>query len=155
MQHIELTRKSPYTAQQMFELVVDIGRYHEFVPYCKASRVRSREAAEGGTKILADLVVAYRFLRETYTSAVLLTEAPLAVTINQAENQAGQSLRRPFRHLYNRWEFIDIGAGSEVHFELQFDFAGPLLRRIIQPMMGRVAERFVAAFEARARVIYD
>jgi coenzyme Q-binding protein COQ10 len=146
MQDIKLTRQSPFTAEQMFALVVDVDRYHEFIPYCTASRVRSRQPVEGGEEMQADLVIAYKFLRETYRSKIELGHAPLRVTVNQA--------RGPFRHLFNKWQFEPTETGCDVHFELQFDFAVPLLRRVIQPMMGRVVERFVAAFEQRALAVY-
>jgi coenzyme Q-binding protein COQ10 len=56
--------------------------------------------------------------------------------------------------LFNQWQFIDTDSGSDVIFELQFEFAVPLLRKIIAPMMTRVVERFIEAFEARARELY-
>ena len=147
MQDIKLTRKSPMTAEQMFALVIDVDRYHEFIPYCKASRVRARTRNEAGAEVLsADLVIAYKFLRETYTSKIELGDNPLTVVVHQA--------RGPFRHLFNQWQFVPTQEGCDIHFELRFDFAVPLLRRIIQPIMGRVVERFVAAFEDRAREIY-
>ena len=147
MQDIKLTRQSPMTAEQMFALVTDVDRYHEFIPYCKASRVRSRRVnAAGRDELAADLVIAYKFLRETYTSKIELSDDPLTVVVHQA--------RGPFRHLFNQWQFVPTQDGCDIHFELRFDFAVPLLRRIIQPIMGRVVERFVAAFEDRARAIY-
>ena len=142
MQSIKLTRQSPFTAQQMFDLITDVDRYEEFIPYCTASRVRERSDSE----MLADLAIGYKMLRETYSSRINLGAAPLTVTVHQAKG--------PFRHLFNRWIFEDTASGCDVHFELQFEFAVPLLRRIIQPMMNRVVERFVAAFETRALDIY-
>ena len=68
---------------------------------------------------------------------------PLTVTVHQAKG--------PFRHLFNQWVFEDTETGCDVHFELQFEFAVPLLRRIVG--YNRVVERFVAVFEARARYL--
>lgn len=142
MQAIKLTRQSPFTAQQMFDLITDVDRYDEFIPYCTAARVRERSDSE----MLADLAIGYKMLRETYTSRIELASEPLQVTVHQAKG--------PFRHLFNQWTFEPTDSGCDVHFELQFEFAVPLLRRIIQPIMGRVVERFVAAFETRALEIY-
>lgn len=142
MQAIKLTRQSPFSARQMFDLITDVDRYDEFIPYCTASRVRERSASE----MTADLAIGYKMLRETYTSRIELRDPPLQVTVHQAKG--------PFRHLFNQWTFEDSETGCDVHFELQFEFAVPLLRRIIQPIMGKVVERFVAAFEDRARDIY-
>lgn len=142
IQSIKLTRQSLFSAQQMFDLITDVDRYDEFIPYCTASRVRQRS----NTEMLADLAIGYKMLRETYSSRVELGASPLSVTVHQAKG--------PFRHLFNQWVFEDTETGCEVYFELQFEFAVPLLRRIIQPMMNRVVERFIAAFETRALDIY-
>ncbi|MEL0150431.1 MAG: type II toxin-antitoxin system RatA family toxin [Rhodobiaceae bacterium] len=142
MQSIKLTRQSPFSAQQMFDLITDVDRYDEFIPYCTAARVRRRSE----TEMLADLAIGYKMLRETYSSRIELGGEPLTVTVHQAKG--------PFRHLFNQWVFEDTATGCDVHFELQFEFAVPLLRRIIEPMMNRVVERFVAAFEERALEIY-
>jgi coenzyme Q-binding protein COQ10 len=142
MQAIKLTRQSPFTAQQMFDLITDVDSYDQFIPYCTAARVRQRSDSE----MLADLAIGYKMLRETYASRIELGVSPLTVTVHQAKG--------PFRHLFNQWVFEDTETGCDVRFELQFEFAVPLLRRIIQPMMNRVVERFVAAFEERALEIY-
>ncbi len=146
MQNISLQRISPYGARQMFDLVADVDRYSEFIPYCTASRVRHLKETEYGLEMLADLLVAYKFLREKYSSAVVLTHEPLTITVNQAQG--------PFSHLYNRWDFKDTDTGSVIDFELQFNFSVPLLRRVIAPLMGRAVSKFVDAFEARAHEIY-
>ena len=90
--------------------------------------------------------MAYKFLREKYSSAVVLTHDPLTITVNQAQG--------PFSHLHNRWEFKDTGEGSVVDCELQFNFAVPLLRVVIAPLMSRAVSKFVDAFEARANEVY-
>jgi coenzyme Q-binding protein COQ10 len=146
MQNISLQRISPYGARQMFDLVADVDRYSEFIPYCTASRVRHLKETEYGLEMLADLLVAYKFLREKYSSAVVLTHEPLTITVNQAQG--------PFSHLYNRWDFKDTDTGSVIDFELQFNFSVPLLRRVIAPLMGRAVSKFVDAFETRAHEIY-
>ena len=68
MQSIKLTRQSPFSAQQMFELITDVDRYDEFIPYCTAARVRERSE----TEMLADLAIGYKMLRETYSSRIEL-----------------------------------------------------------------------------------
>ena len=142
MQSIKLTRQSPFSAQQMFDLITDVDRYEEFIPYCTAARVRKRSEIE----MLADLAIGYKMLRETYRSRIELGAEPLTVTVHQVKG--------PFRHLFNQWVFEDTATGCDVHFELRFEFAVPVLRHIIEPIMNRVIERFVAAFEARALDIY-
>ena len=144
MQSIKLTRQSPYTARQMFDLITDVDRYDELaIPYCTAPRVRQRS----GTEIFWPIwPSATNSCARRYTSKIALAETPLTETVKHAKG--------PFRHLFNEWVFVDTEDGCEVQFTLQFEFAVPMLRRVIQPIMGKVVERFVAAFEDRARQIY-
>ena len=142
-----LLRQSSYTSRQMYDLVKDVASYPEFVPYCTGARVRETRPHLDGTDIMsADLMIAYKMIRQTYTSDVILDENQLVISVSQA--------RGPFRKLKNEWRFHDKGAGCEIDFFLDFDFSVPLLRRVIQPLMGRAVEKFVDAFEARADDIY-
>ena len=142
MQALKVTRQSPFTAQQMFDLICDVDSYDQFIPYCTAARTRERT----DTEMLGDLAIGYKFLRETYTSKISMARDPLMVTVAQAKG--------PFRHLFNQWVFEDTESGCDVHFELQFDFAVPMLKKLIAPMMDRVVEKFIDAFEARAIELY-
>ena len=127
----------------MYDLVRDVDNYSKFVPYCTASRVVSIiEGANGQSVMNADLRVSYKMLRETYTSKISLDAEARSIHVAQANG--------PFRQLDNRWTFTDTPEGSDIHFYLDFEFGVPLLRQIIQPMMGRVVEKFVSAFEDRA-----
>lgn len=146
-----LLRQSPYSSRQMFDLVKDVDRYPEFVPYCTGARVREVRPHPDGTDVMtADLMIAYKMIRETYTSDVILDEKQLVISVTQAHG--------PFRRLKNEWRFHDGGPegaqGCEIEFFLDFEFRVPLLRRVIQPLMGRAVEKFVEAFEARADDIY-
>ena len=143
-----LIRQSPYTAEQMYALVADVAAYKEFLPYCTGSRVRSVTQGPDGQKTMqADLMIAYKVLRETYTSEVMLDDAHKTIRVTQAHG--------PFRKLLNEWRFTDKpSGGSEVHFYLDFEFQVPLLRQVIQPIMGRAVEKFIGAFEDRAHDLY-
>ena len=143
MQELKVTRQSPFTAQQMFDLICDVDSYDQFIPYCTAARTRERT----DTEMLGDLAIGYKFLRETYTSKISMAHEPLTVTVAQAKG--------PFRYLFNQWVFEDTESGCNVYFELQFDFAVPMLKRLIAPMMDRVVEKFIGAFETRALEIYS
>ena len=143
MQTVKVTRQSPFTAQQMFDLICDVDSYDQFIPHCTAARTRERTE----TDMLGDLAIGYKFLRETYTSKISMARDPLTVTVAQAKG--------PFRHLFNQWVFEDTESGCNVHFELQFDFAVPMLKKLIAPMMDRVVEKFIGAFETRALEIYS
>jgi coenzyme Q-binding protein COQ10 len=140
-QHQE-TRILPYSADRMFDLVADIERYPDFLPWCKAAHILSRD----GEHVVADLVVGTRLFQEKFTSEVTL-ERPCAITVHYC---AG-----PLAHLSNAWEFKPKSRTScEVSFALDFDFRSPLLRAAMAAFFDRALTKMVEAFEARARALY-
>ena len=147
MSATEIVRESDFTPEQMFALVADVPSYPEFVPYCVGARVQETRMLDNGHQImLADLRVVYKMIRETYTSEVDLDPQNLTIFVAQQDG--------PFRRLENRWQFEPREGGCFIKFYLDFDFRAPLLRRVIQPLMGRAVDKFVAAFEARAHQLY-
>ena len=150
MTKISLQRQSPFSADLMFAMVADIDRYHEFLPYCVASRVKTRTTApvgEGSQELLkAELMIRYKIVQESFMSNVTLD---CAKGVIEARQMTG-----PFKHLFNQWVFEDNEVGSTIEFTLDFEFRVPLLRKIIAPLMGRAVETMVGAFEERARHIY-
>ena len=134
-------RTLPYPPEKLFDLVADIDRYSEFLPWCVGSRVLRRE----GNVIYADLMIGFRMVRETFTSRVTLTPSSRV----DVEYQKG-----PFRHLTNHWEFRPHPDGCVIDFYIDFEFRSRLLRRLIEPLFNEAVRRMVSAFEARARVVY-
>ena len=132
----------PYTAAQLYGLVADVERYPEFLPWCRAVRVRKRE----GNVLTADMQVGFRMVRETFTSRVALTpHAGVDVAY----------LDGPFRYLNNHWRFADQpGGGCLVDFFVDFEFRSHLLQTLIGTLFNEAVRRLVAAFEARARHLY-
>jgi len=147
MTKISLTRQSPFSADLMFAMVADIDRYHEFLPYCVASRVKARSQGDDGQEFLkADLMIRYKIVQESFTSSVQIDATKGVI---EARQMAG-----PFKHLFNQWVFTDNEEGSAVTFTLDFEFRVPLLRKIIAPLMERAVDTMVGAFEERAIKIY-
>src|ERR1700758_2002661 len=83
----------PYTPEQLFDLVADVGSYPRFLPWCVAARIRSRT----GTLLIADLTIGFGPFRESFTSRVTL-DRPRRVTVKYENG--------PFRYLNNQWEFV-------------------------------------------------
>jgi len=131
----------------MFALVADMERYPEFLPLCKALKLQSRETIGGKDVITADMTVAYKFIRETFTTRVTLDREARAILVEYLDG--------PFKHLENRWEFRNAGEGAcDVKFYLAYIFRS----RALQLMMGAVFDqafgKFAEAFEARADMVY-
>lgn len=131
----------PYTPEELFELVADIEKYPRFLPWCVASRIRQRS----GEKIVADLVIGFKMVRERFTSEVTL-DRPSCIDVNYVEG--------PLKHLNNHWKFRPHPAGTEIEFYVDFEFRSKLLQSLIGALFNEAFRRMVAAFEARAAELY-
>jgi coenzyme Q-binding protein COQ10 len=142
-------RRVRHKAVEMFDLVADVERYPEFVPLCKALRVRSRKSeADGSEKLVADMTVGYKLIRETFTSRVMLDKPRLKVVVNYIDG--------PFSRLENLWTFKDEseGEGSRVGFFIDYEFRSRTLGALMGSMFDAAFRKFASAFERRADVVY-
>jgi coenzyme Q-binding protein COQ10 len=132
----------------MFDLVADIARYPEFLPWCGGARVNGRQTQPDGREILlADLIIGYKAFRGTYTSRVVLDRAAMKIDVSQTNG--------PFRHLANHWNFLPLPEGGcVIDFMIDFDFQNPIIRKLIELVFTEAVQRMVAAFETRAHAIY-
>lgn len=136
-------RVLPYRPEQLFDLVADIERYPEFLPWCIAARIKRRE----GDVILADLVIGFKMIRERFTSRVRLDRPNLRIDVAYTEG--------PFRYLNNHWIFEPAPHDScLLDFFVDFEFRSALLQKVIGVLFNEAVRRMVAAFEARARALY-
>ncbi len=135
-------RLLPYTPEQLFDLVADVERYPEFLPWCLGARVRERSA----TTITADLLIGFRMVRERFTSRVVL-DRPRGIDVSYTEG--------PFRYLNNHWSFAaQPDGGCLIDFYVDFEFRSRMLQKIIGLLFNEAVKRMVSAFEARARQLY-
>jgi coenzyme Q-binding protein COQ10 len=136
------TRVLPYTPAQVYAVVADVERYPEFLPWCVACRIKTRESAASFT---ADLAVGFKMVREQFTSRVTL-DPPTGITV--------EYLTGPFEHLRNTWGFKAVPGGTEVEFFLSFAFRSKLLQAVIGVLFEEAVQRMVGAFETRAAKLY-
>lgn len=135
-----------YTPQQMFDLVADVPRYPEFLPWCTAARVRRRES---DNVQLDELAIGFGPFHEKFVSRVALTRNdPVALRIETT------GVEGPFRHLASHWAFRPHGQGTQVEFTLEFEFRSLFLQKTMQMLFAEAVRRMVSAFEARARQLY-
>ena len=136
------TKHLPYTPEQLFTLVGDVGRYAEFLPWVVAVRVRSSTE----TETIADLVVGFTAFKERFTSKVT-KQAPDRIT--------GEYIEGPLKYLKNEWRFeLAPGGGSNVYFSVDFAFKSRIFETIAGQMFDRALRRMTGAFEARAADLY-
>ena len=140
------TKRLPYTAEQMYALVADVGSYPQFLPWCSAARVRSRQPQPEGEIIEADLVISFKVFRERFGSRVTLFPAALKIDTEYLDG--------PFRYMRSHWAFRPDGAGCEVDFFVDFEFKNAILQGIIGVVFNEAMLRIVRAFERRAAELY-
>jgi coenzyme Q-binding protein COQ10 len=137
------TRHLPYTPEQLFDLVADVARYDEFLPWVVAVRVRSSSE----TETLADLVVGFNAFKERFTSRVT-KRRPTHICVDYIEG--------PLKYLKNEWRFeaARSGDGTEVHFSVDFAFRSRIFEALAGQMFDRALRRMTGAFEQRAAALY-
>ena len=141
------TRVLPFTADQMYDLVADVARYPEFLPWTAAARVRSTEDKGDHTIMLADLVISFKVFRETFGSKVTLWPAEKRIDTTYIDG--------PFKHMDSQWRFRDVDGGCEVSFDVDFEFRNRLLQGAAGMFFHEAMQRIVRAFEARAQALYS
>ena len=141
-------RRVNHSAAQMFDLVADCERYPEFVPLCKSLKIRQRTVKPDGTEVLiADMTVSFKLVREAFTTRVTLDRPNLKILV--------EYLQGPFSNLENRWSFEPKSDGvCDVGFYLQYEFRSRMLAMLMGTMFDTAFQRFAAAFEQRADVVY-
>jgi coenzyme Q-binding protein COQ10 len=136
------TRHLPFTPEQLFDLVADVERYQEFLPWVAAVRIRS----DSETETVADLVVGFRALKETFTSKVH-KRRPHEIEIDYVEG--------PLKYLHNTWKFRPDGEGGTLlDFCVDFAFRSRIFETIAGQMFDRALRRMIGAFEDRAHALY-
>ena len=141
-------RRVRHSAEDMFRLVADVERYPDFVPLCQGLKVLRRADGENGTEIVtARMTVAYKLLRESFTSRVILDQSNLRITVDYLDG--------PFRRLNNVWLFRPVsGAGSDVEFFISYEFRSRMLGMVMGAVFEAAFRTFAEAFERRADALY-
>lgn len=139
---IRETRRLPYSAEQMFDLVADVDRYGEFLPWVIATRVRS----DSETEMVADMVVGFKSLRETFASRVK-KDRPAKIAVHYIDG--------PLSDLDNVWTFREVGEDAcEIDFCVDFEFKNRVFQALAGQYFDRAFRKMVEAFERRADELY-
>lgn len=139
--HVE-TRRLPYSPEQMFTLVADIGRYSDFLPWIQATRILKTD----GNIVTADMIVGFKMVRERFTSRVTLTPA----TEVHVDYISG-----PLKHLHNDWVFRPGPDGAcDIDFSVDFEFKNIVFEKLAGMFFHEAFRRMVGAFETRAAAVY-
>jgi len=140
------TRRLPYSAEQMYDLVADVARYPEFLPWCAAARIRSRRPQGAAEVMEADLVISFKVFRERFGSRVTLWPEEGRIDTEYLDG--------PFRYLKSNWRFEPAEGGVDVSFFVDFEFRNRVLQGVIGMVFHDAMQRIVRAFERRAAELY-
>ena len=135
-------RVLPYSADAMYDLVADVARYPEFLPWVSAVRVRS----DSETEMVADMVVGFASLRERFTSRVV-KERPRAIHVDYLDG--------PLKFLRNDWLFVPAAGGCVVDFNVEFAFRSRIFEAIAGQVFDSALRKMINAFEKRAEALYS
>lgn len=132
----------PYSCKQMFNLVAEVEKYPEFMPWCGGASVSQRD--EKGME--ASVTISIAGIRQTFT------------TRNEHDSPNRIILRLvkgPFSTLTGDWQFIPLGEdGCKIVFTMDYEFSSRALEMVVGPIFNRVANSFIDSFTRRAQEVY-
>jgi len=146
MPSFRTTQHVRHPAHAMFDLVADVERYPDFVPFCESIVVRARREEGDTTVLVVDMTVGYKLLRERFSSKVTLDRAALTIRADYIDG--------PFRSMENMWRFEPAERGCNVTFRIDYEFKSRMLARLMGALFDRVFRTFAHAFERRADALY-
>jgi coenzyme Q-binding protein COQ10 len=136
-------RALPHTPEQLFDLVADVEKYPEFLPWCVGARIRSRD----DDMLVADLIVGFKGVTEQFTSRVKLDRSAMKIDVAYQDG--------PFKYLNNHWLFLNSKTGKcDIDFFIDFEFKSRILQALMGPLFNEAVRRMVGAFEDRAQQLY-
>ncbi|HBT33609.1 MAG TPA: ubiquinone-binding protein [Pusillimonas sp.] len=133
----------PYTCAQMFDLVAEVDKYPQFMPWCGGASVQSRD--EHGMQ--ATITISFAGIRQSFTTRNE-HDYPRQITFNLVDG--------PFSELTGKWEFVELSPDAcKVVYTMQYAFANRGLERVVGPVFNRIASSFIDSFTQRAQACYD
>lgn len=136
------SRIVPYSAEQLFDLVIDIEKYPEFLPWCTGARINTRSK----TDLTADVLIGYKMFREQFSSRVHFVR-PKEIEV--------EYMKGPMRHLHNKWVFKSLKENQcQIDFSVDFSLKTKLLEGLVDQFFNKALARMLNAFEMRAIELY-
>ena len=135
-----------HTPEQMFDLVADIGKYPDFLPWCVATRIRERGLEDGADMQVADMVIGFKMFRAKFSTKVLC-QRPGRIDVTYFDG--------PFKYLNNHWIFeSSIDGGCMIDFYVDFEFKSRIFQAAIGAVFNEAVKRMIHSFEKRADELY-
>ena len=132
--------------KNLIDMVLDIERYPEFVPWCLDGKIIEKSVSENFIEIKADLKVGKKFLNETYSSLVLFSKKKDLITVT--------NINGPLKHLQNEWRFKEINNKTELDFYIDFELKNNFFNMIMKKYFNFGLNKITDAFNARAQELF-
>ena len=143
-------RLLPFTPDEMFDLIMGVEHYPEFLPWCVATRINSKSDNQTCGEMSADMAIGFKSFRETYTSKITFEKPSVE---NPGHIHVVDS-NGPFKRLETDWIFTQADVGSEVEFNIDFEFRSKMMETLIGKVFNDATKRMVDAFVARGEKLY-
>lgn len=133
-----------HSAKKLYGIVLDIEKYPEFIPWCSAVKIRSKNF----NNIIADLLVKYKFFQKTFTSNVKFNSNKLIIDVIYIEG--------PLKNLQTHWKFVKIEKKiTKVHFQIKFEFKNMIYQKMINVFFDLIENQMINSFKKRADKILN
>ena len=132
---------------QLVDLVLDIEKYPEFVPFCLGARVYDRNKEGNQILIIADLTIGKGPFKDTYKSDVKFNNDDNSINVT--------NIGGPLRHLENNWKFIESDNGTEILFDIDFEIENKFLNLVMTKSFQYGLNKIADAFQKRAKDLYQ
>jgi coenzyme Q-binding protein COQ10 len=140
-------KKISCTKKDLINMVLDIEKYPEFVPWCLDSKVHEKKNKGTTVEIIADLTIGKSFFKETYKSFVTYNKSTDTIYVTNIEG--------PLKHLENKWFFKDLGDSSEVEFQVDFELKNKILNLLMNKSFDLGLIKIADAFQKRADELFN
>ena len=147
MPSASIKKKIPCSKKNLIEMVLDIEKYPEFVPWCLGGKIHNKINKGNTIEIKADLTIGKSFLRDTYKSFVIYNKSEDSIHVTNIDG--------PLKHLENNWFFRQDGDASEVEFHVDFELKNKILNVLMIKSFDLGLKKIADAFEKRAIQLFE
>ena len=146
MPNASIKKFIPCKKKDLIEMILDIEKYPEFVPWCLGGKIHKKEDRIDMIEMEADLTVGKKFLNQTYKSHVTYYKEKDKIIVN--------NIGGPLKHLKNEWYFKEMNNGTQLEFFIDFELKNPILNSIMKKSFELGLNKIAKSFEARAAKLY-
>ena len=147
MPSASIKKKIPCSKKNLIEMVLDIEKYPEFVPWCLYGKIHDKIDKGNTIEIKADLTIGKSFFNDTYKSFVIYNKSRDSIHVT--------NINGPLKHLENNWFFRQDGDSSEVEFHVDFELKNKILNVLMSKSFDLGLKKITDAFEKRAIQLFE